>query len=88
MDIFTIGVIIGWLLIASGIAIFLIAAVAMLFRSIKGKARGFRGGGIIMLGPIPIILGTDKETIKTLMVMAILLIAVALTFFIVILTIL
>lgn len=40
-----------------------------------------RGGGIIMFGPIPIILGTDGKSTQILMLLAIVLMLVALIFF-------
>lgn len=78
-----IGAAVGWLLIAAGILIFLIAAVIMFFEAIKRRTERFRGGGLVMLGPIPIIFGTDKETVKVLVILSIALIAIMLTFFIV-----
>lgn len=40
-----------------------------------------RGGGIIMLGPIPIILGTDSKSIEVLILLAIVLMLMAFFFF-------
>ena len=34
---------------------------------------GVRGGGIIMLGPIPIIIGSDSKSVQTLIILAIVL---------------
>ncbi len=79
-----IGVAIGWLFIIAGILIFFIAAVIMFFETIKRRTKRFRGGGLVMLGPIPIIFGTDKETVKVLVILSIALIVIMLTFFIVI----
>lgn len=36
-----------------------------------------RGGGIIMIGPIPIVFGTDRESAALLIVLAIILIVVS-----------
>ena len=59
-------------LIISGFIVTFIAILLMFVKevSFKGKTRG---GGLIMLGPIPIIFGTDKETMKILMILAIVL---------------
>ena len=39
-----------------------------------------KGGGVIMLGPIPIIFGTDKESVKTAAILAIILMLLSLLF--------
>lgn len=36
-----------------------------------------RGGGVIMIGPIPIVFGTDAETVKVVVALVIVLILVA-----------
>jgi uncharacterized protein (TIGR00304 family) len=36
-----------------------------------------RGGGIIMIGPLPIIFGTDKDSLATVIILAILLVVVS-----------
>jgi uncharacterized protein (TIGR00304 family) len=46
----------------------------------KGKPR-VRGGGVIMIGPIPIIFGSDKDSAKTLVILAIILMLISLLFF-------
>lgn len=76
---------IGWLFIIIGIVILFIAAAIIFFKFIKGRVKGFRGGGILVFGPIPIIFGTDREIIKTLMVLVIILIIVMLAFLVAIL---
>lgn len=40
-----------------------------------------RGGGVIMLGPIPIIFGSDRESAKTAIVLAIVLMVLSLLIF-------
>ncbi|MEM2341812.1 MAG: DUF131 domain-containing protein [Candidatus Bathyarchaeia archaeon] len=72
---------IGLALIILGILISFISAMMMFLSSIRERRIGrTKGGGLIMLGPIPIIFGTDKETVKLLIVLSIILIAVALVF--------
>ena len=58
---------------------FIITFVAIFIIFIKGiSLRGkVRGGGLIMIGPIPIIFGTDKGTIKILLVLALALMILA-----------
>ena len=47
-----------------------------------GKAESrIRGGGVIMLGPIPIIFGSDKESAKTAIILAIILMILSLLIF-------
>ena len=58
----------GLLLIAFGVIIVLVAITMASMRRVgKGKAKA---AGIIMIGPIPIIFGTDKKSVKTVMALA------------------
>jgi len=69
----------GIALIFAGMLIVLIAIVLLLFSSIRKEGKA-RGGGAIIIGPFPIIFGTDKESVKT-----ILLLSLVLTIFLIIL---
>lgn len=74
---------IGWILILAGVAVSFVAIVAMtvaVFKTLRRRPDRFRGGGLIMLGPIPIIFGTDKEAMKFLIILTIVLIIVMLAF--------
>jgi uncharacterized protein (TIGR00304 family) len=62
----------GFALIFCGILIIL-AAVLLLFYS-NAKGGKIKGGGIILIGPFPIVFGTDKETIKTVLLLSIVLV--------------
>ncbi|MEM0048919.1 MAG: DUF131 domain-containing protein [Candidatus Bathyarchaeia archaeon] len=77
---------VGWLLITIGIIVFFVGAIMIIASSVRGyKRRGrFRGGGLIMLGPIPIIFGSDKESVRLLILLSIILIVVMLVFIIVV----
>jgi len=66
---------IGLALIFVGIAVIIAAFILFMLRGI-GKVEKVRGGGIIFVGPFPIILGTDKESLKVLVLLAIVLVAV------------
>ena len=57
----------GFMLMILGVAISFIAAILLVFRGAKGRARG---GGIIMIGPFPIIFGSDAKTVKVLIIIA------------------
>lgn len=73
--------VIGWILIALGIVLFFVAVLMVLFKVVKERRiEGFRGGGLIMLGPIPIIFGSDKGIVKTLVILSLILISVVLIF--------
>lgn len=50
----------------------LVFAVGVLLVLRQGK--GARGGGIIMIGPFPIIFGSDAKTVKILVLVAVALI--------------
>ena len=65
---------IGLALIFVGIAVIIAAFILFMLRGI-GKVEKVRGG-IIFVGPFPIILGTDKESLKVLVLLAIVLVAV------------
>ena len=66
----------GLALIVLGFIVTFIAVLVMFIKSVslRGKTRG---GGLIMIGPIPIIFGTDKETMKILIALAIVLMVFA-----------
>ena len=70
---------IGIVLVVVGIIV-IVAVIILAFMggAKKGKVRG---AGVIMIGPIPIIFGTDKKSVK-----AILALALALTIVVLIIT--
>ena len=52
----------------------LIIVVAVLLLSISGAKKGkVKGGGVIMIGPIPIIFGTDLKSLKTVLLLSLML---------------
>lgn len=56
------------------IGIIIVVATALLILLTKTKGQGKTdAAGIIMVGPIPIIFGTSKEAIKTVLILAIIL---------------
>ena len=58
----------GVALIAVGI---IIIVVAIILASMRGAGKGrVKNAGIIMIGPVPIIFGTDKKSVKTVLVLA------------------
>ncbi len=60
---------IGFALILVGVAIF---ALAVLLLSIRSAGKGkIKGGGAVIIGPVPIIFGTDKKSLKTVLLLSI-----------------
>lgn len=60
----------GIALIFAGMLVILVAILLLFVTSVKGKGKA-RGGGAIIIGPFPIIFGTDKESIKTVLLLSI-----------------
>jgi len=73
----------GFFLVFLGVMIIFLAIIIFMFKSIKGKVET-KGGGIIFIGPIPIIFGTDIRITKWLIIIA-LMITLILLFSVVIL---
>jgi uncharacterized protein (TIGR00304 family) len=60
--------VLGAALIAVGI---IVVVVALIFASMRGSGKGnVKGAGVIMIGPVPIIFGTDKKSVKIVLVLA------------------
>jgi uncharacterized protein (TIGR00304 family) len=58
----------GIALIFVGVIIIIIAVVLL---SVSSGERGkVKGGGAIIVGPIPIVFGTDKKSLKTVLVLS------------------
>jgi len=71
---------IGLILISAGIALIVITLLVFsLFHMKKEKAK-MKGGGAIIIGPVPIVFGTDKETVKTVLKLSIILMVAAIIF--------
>lgn len=62
----------GIALIFVGSLVILTAILLLFFSSVKGEGK-VKGGGAIIIGPIPIIFGTDKKSIKTVLLLSLLL---------------
>jgi uncharacterized protein (TIGR00304 family) len=74
--------------LALGIALIVVGILVVVVAVIVASARGARGGktraaGVIMIGPIPIIFGTDKKAVKSVLVLALVLTIVLLIFYVV-----
>jgi uncharacterized protein (TIGR00304 family) len=62
----------GIALIFAGIVIILAAILLLIISNVKGEGK-VRGGGAIIIGFIPIIFGTDKKSLKTILLLSLLL---------------
>lgn len=76
------GILYGWgmILVFVGIIIVIVASILILLANTKGRGK-VRGGGVIIIGPVPIVFGTDKESLKK-----VLLLSIALTIILVVVT--
>jgi len=70
---------IGFTVLILGIILAFVAVILIAARAVSSPGRT-RGGGVLLIGPFPIVFGTDRESAKILMVLAIILIAVVLFF--------
>lgn len=71
----------GLVLIVAGCIILVLAAV---MASRKNRQEGnVKAAGVIMIGPVPIIFGTDRDSAKKVLVLAIVLTALAIVLVIV-----
>lgn len=70
---------IGFVLVLVGFIVAFIAVVLLAFTAVKGRGK-ISGGGAVIIGPFPIVFGTDKESVKILLVLAIALVALLLIF--------
>ena len=70
---------VGLMLVILG---FSLAFIAVILLAVKSAATGgrTRGGGVLLIGPIPIIFGTDRDSAKVLVILALVLIVVVLLF--------
>jgi uncharacterized protein (TIGR00304 family) len=64
----------GIALIFAGILMIVVAIILLSISS--GKKAGAKGGGVILIGPIPIIFGTDKNAFKTVLLLSLALTAI------------
>lgn len=70
---------VGFILIIAGFITVFAVALLLVLRAMREKGR-VRGGGVVMIGPFPIVFGTDKESVKMLLLLSIVLIVLLLVF--------
>ncbi len=73
---------IGVALVIIGFAVAFIAVIWLILSGAKdGKEKSrVRGGGVVIIGPVPIIFGTDKESVKIILLLSIALVVLLLVF--------
>ena len=59
---------VGVVLILAGVLIIVLAVITLSVRS-AGKSK-VRGGGAVIIGPIPIIFGTDTKSFRTVLLLS------------------
>jgi len=59
---------VGVVLILAGVLIIVLAVITLSVRS-AGKSK-VRGGGAVIIGPIPIIFGTDTKSLRTVLLLS------------------
>jgi uncharacterized protein (TIGR00304 family) len=64
---------VGLTLVFTGFALAFIAVILLFLKGTKGGRGKVKGGGVVIIGPIPIIFGTDKESVKIILVLSIIL---------------
>jgi len=69
---------IGLALVFAGFAIAFLAVVLLFLKGFKSKGGKVRAGGAVVIGPFPIIFGTDKESMKIILVLSIILVSLLL----------
>ena len=69
----------GFALVIIGLIIVFLATFLLAFSPTRTKGKA-NSGGIVFIGPIPIIFGTDKESVKILLILAIILLALMIVF--------
>ncbi len=70
---FTLGIV----LILLGILVLIVTSIMYSRRSSKSEDNETKIAGVIVVGPVPIIFGNDRKTIKTVITLAIILTAFA-----------
>ncbi|MEM3736852.1 MAG: DUF131 domain-containing protein [Candidatus Bathyarchaeia archaeon] len=62
---------VGSILIVVGLIVVLLSVLSAMFAAVRGGR--VRGGGVILIGPIPILFGSDAKIVKGLIYLAIIL---------------
>jgi len=68
---------IGVILVFAGFVIAFVAVVLMFLTTMRGRGK-VKGGGAVIIGPFPIVFGTDRESVKILLLLSMALITLIL----------
>ncbi len=71
-------VLVGTLLILAG---FVLAFLALTVPAVRDGRAKMRGGAVIIIGPFPIVFGSDRQAVRALLVLAIVLVVVLIGLF-------
>lgn len=72
----------GLTLIFIGFFIAFLSIILLMLKPIKSEGeKSVEGGGIIIIGPLPIVFGTSKGIVKALLILAIVLFVLVLIFY-------
>jgi uncharacterized protein (TIGR00304 family) len=74
---------IGSTLVFMGFAIVIIAIILLFLKNAKSEKGKVKGGGVVIIGPIPIIFGTDKESVKIILVLSVILMILVLVWIVI-----
>lgn len=69
----------GVTLMLAGILLIIIAVVLLFVSNVRGKSC-VKAGGAIIIGPLPIVFGTDKKSVKTVLLLSIALMIITVIF--------
>ena len=72
----------GIVMIVLGMLTIFVGMLSQSLGSANTSKSEIKGGGVILIGPIPIVFGTDAESVKTVLILAIILMLVALTLYV------
>jgi len=67
----------GIILVLAGFLMAFVAVILMFFTTTRGKGK-VKGGGAVIIGPFPIVFGTDRESIKIVLLLSMTLIVLVL----------
>ncbi len=65
----------GFMVFILGFLLIFISIIIFMVEGIRGRGK-VKGGGLILIGPIPIGFGTDRETFKWMIILAVVIIIV------------
>lgn len=71
----------GLLLVFIGMLLIFFGILSETLKAKEGEKSGVRGGGVILIGPIPIVFGTDVGAIKWVLILTIIVMILAILFF-------